>query len=134
VAACALAVTAGTTLGGWRIVGTVERGLYRLRPVDAVASQGASAGVIMACSLMGAPASTSQVVAASVVGVGGGRRRWHHVKWATVRQMVLAWLVTMPATAALAAVLALVWGPGKARHWFLPDTPDVLGSSAASSP
>jgi len=112
VAACALAVTAGTTLGGWRIVGTVGRGLYRLRPVDAVASQGASAGVIMACSLMGALASTSQVVAASVVGVGGGRRRWHHVKWATVRQMVLAWLVTMPATAALAAVLALVWGPG----------------------
>ena len=50
-------------------------------------------------SLVGAPTSTTQVVASSVVGVGAGRRRWHHVHWALVRQMGLAWLVTMPVTA-----------------------------------
>ena len=57
--------------------------------------------MILGASLLGAPTSTTQVVASSVVGVGGGRRRWRHVRWAVVRQMGLAWLVTIPATAAL---------------------------------
>jgi PiT family inorganic phosphate transporter len=51
---------------------------------------------------MGAPTSTTQVVASSVVGIGIGRRRMRHVHWAVVRQMALAWAVTIPATAALA--------------------------------
>jgi PiT family inorganic phosphate transporter len=59
--------------------------------------------VIFGASLLGAPTSTSQVVASAVVGVGGGRRRWHHVHWAIVRQMGVAWLITMPAAAILAA-------------------------------
>jgi PiT family inorganic phosphate transporter len=48
--------------------------------------------------------STSHVVASSIVGVGGGRRRWRHVRWAVVGDMALAWLVTIPATAALGAL------------------------------
>ncbi|HSF02598.1 MAG TPA: inorganic phosphate transporter, partial [Solirubrobacterales bacterium] len=68
-------------------------------------SQTASAGVIFGASLIGAPTSTTQVVASSVVGIGIGRRRLRHVHWAVVRQMGLAWLVTMPATAALAIAL-----------------------------
>ena len=70
------------------------RRIYRIQPVEGLASQTASAGVIFGASLVGAPVSTTQVVASSVVGVGGGRRRWHHVHWALVRQMGLAWLVT----------------------------------------
>ena len=99
--ACAGALTAGTALGGWRIIRTVGRGIYRIQPVDGLASQTSSAGVILGASLVGAPVSTTQVVASSVVGVGAGRRRWHHVRWATVRQMGLAWVITIPATAAL---------------------------------
>ena len=99
--ACSLALTAGTALGGWSIIRTVGRGIYRIQPVDGLASQTSSAGVILGASLVGAPVSTTQVVASSVVGVGAGRRRWHHVRWATVRQMGLAWVVTIPATAAL---------------------------------
>ena len=77
------ALTAGTALGGWSIIRTVGRGIYRIQPVDGLASQTSSAGVILGASLIGAPVSTTQVVASSVVGVGVGRRRWHHVRWAT---------------------------------------------------
>jgi PiT family inorganic phosphate transporter len=102
---CAAALTAGTALGGWRIIRTVGRGIYRIQPMEGLASAASSAGVIFGASLLGAPTSTSQVVASSVVGMGGGRWRWHHVHWAVVRQMGLAWLITLPGTAALAAVL-----------------------------
>jgi PiT family inorganic phosphate transporter len=74
-----------------------------------VASQAASAGVILGASIVGAPVSTTQVVASSVVGVGGGRRRWRHVNWAVVRHIALGWIVTMPATAVLAAAAVSVW-------------------------
>jgi len=106
---CALALTLGTAVGGWSIVRTVGRRIYHLHPVDGLCSQTASAGVILAASLLGAPTSTTQVVASSVVGVGGGRRRWHHVRWELVRHMSLAWIVTMPASAALAALGLLGW-------------------------
>lgn len=107
--ACAAMLTVGTALGGWRIVRTVGRRIYRIRPVDGLASSGAAAAVIFGASLVGGPVSTTQVVASSIVGVGGGRRRWRHVHWAVVRHMALAWLITMPATAALGAFVVLMW-------------------------
>jgi inorganic phosphate transporter, PiT family len=107
--ACAAALTAGTGLGGWRIIRTVGRRIYRIKPIDGLASQSASAGVILGASLVGAPTSTTQVVASSVIGVGGGRRRWRHVHWSIVRQMGLAWLVTMPITAVIAAGALGLW-------------------------
>lgn len=107
--ACALALTLGTAAGGWSIVRTVGRRIYHLHPVDGLSSQGASAAVILGASLLGAPTSTTQVVASSVVGVGAGRRRWHHVRWELVRQMGVAWILTMPASGALAAVVLLAW-------------------------
>ena len=107
--ACAIALTAGTALGGWRIMRTVGRRIYRIQPVEGLASQTASSGVIFGASLLGAPTSTSQVVASSVVGIGAGRRRLHHVNWAVVRQMGLAWLITMPAAAVLAGVTLGLW-------------------------
>ena len=106
---CALALTTGTALGGWGIVKTVGRRIYRIHPVDGVASQSASAGVILGASLVGAPVSTTQVVASSVLGIGGGRRRWRHVNWAIVRQIALGWVITMPATALAGAAGVTVW-------------------------
>ena len=105
VPACALALTLGTAVGGWRIIRTVGRGIYRISSVDGMASQTASTGVIFGASLGGAPVSTSQVVASSVVGVGGGRQRWRHVHWAIVTEMLLAWLVTLPAAGLLAVAI-----------------------------
>lgn len=107
--ACGGTVTLGTAMGGWRIVRTIGRRIFRLTSLDGLASQSASTAVILAASYAGAPVSTTQVVASSVVGVGTGRRRWHHVRWAVVRSMVFAWLLTLPGAAALGAVTLLVW-------------------------
>jgi PiT family inorganic phosphate transporter len=107
--ACAVALTLGTALGGWRIMRTVGRGIYRIDPLEGLSSQAASAGVVFGASLVGGPVSTTHVVASSVVGIGGGRRRWQHVHWKVVREMGIVWLTTIPATAALGALLLTVW-------------------------
>lgn len=104
----ASALTLGTSVGGWRIVRTIGRRIYPLRSLDGLVSQAGSAGVILVSGALGAPVSTSQVVASSVAGVGAGQR-WRHVRWAIVREMAIAWVVTLPASAALAAVVLPVW-------------------------
>jgi PiT family inorganic phosphate transporter len=106
---CAGALTVGTALGGWRIIHTVGRGIYRIQPVEGLVSQASSAAVVFGSSLAGAPTSTTQVVASSIVGVGAGRRHLHHVHWAVVRHMSLAWLITIPVTGALAAGILGLW-------------------------
>lgn len=108
-AACAVALTAGTALGGWRIIRTVGRRIYRIQSVDGLASQTASAVIIFGASVVGGPVSTTQVVASSIVGVGGGRRRWHHVRWLIVRNIGLAWIITLPASAILAVAVLAIW-------------------------
>jgi inorganic phosphate transporter, PiT family len=107
--AAGAALTAGTAFGGWPIVRTIGRRIVRLRPIDGLASQTGSTAVLLGASVIGAPVSTTQVVASSVVGVGGGRRRWRHVRWPLVRSMLLAWFATVPASAALAALALLPW-------------------------
>lgn len=107
--ATGLAVTVGTALGGWRIVKTIGRRIFTLKPLDSLASQSSSTAVIFGASLMGAPVSTTQVVASSVVGVGGGRRRWKHVRWGTVREIGIAWLTTIPAAGVLSVIVLYIW-------------------------
>jgi PiT family inorganic phosphate transporter len=109
IVVCSAALTAGTALGGWPIIRTVGRRIYRIRPIDGLASTASSAAVIFGGSLLGAPLSTSQVVASSIVGIGGGRSRWHHVHWQVVRRMGTAWLITLPATGILGAVGYELW-------------------------
>ncbi len=106
---CGIALTAGTALGGWPIVRTLGRRIILLRPLDALASQAGSAAVMLGATVVGAPVSTTQIVASSVVGVGGGHRRWRHVRWRVVRAMLVAWLVTVPATAVAAVVALIPW-------------------------
>ena len=107
--ATGVALTMGTALGGWRIVKTIGQRIFSLAPIDSLASQASSTAVILGASLVGAPVSTTQVVASSVVGVGGGRRRWKHVRWEIVREMAIAWLTTIPAAGLLAVVVLLGW-------------------------
>ena len=104
-----VALTAGTALGGWRIVKTVGQRIFSLTPLDSFTSQASSTAVILGASLIGAPVSTTQVVASSVVGTGGGRRRWKHVRWQVVREMGVAWLTTIPAAALLAVLVLVIW-------------------------
>jgi PiT family inorganic phosphate transporter len=105
----ALAMAAGTVLGGWGIVRTIGRRIYPLRPLDSLASQSGSAAVVLASSLAGAPISGTHVVSSSIVGVGGGRERWGRIRWAVVTEIGIAWLTTIPATAALAAAALGLW-------------------------
>ncbi len=107
--ACGGALTLGTAMGGWRIIRTIGRRIFRLAPLDGFASQSASTAVILPATYLGAPVSTTQVVASSVVGVGGGRRRWHHVRWAVVRSIAFAWVLTLPAAAAIGAIMLVIW-------------------------
>jgi len=109
VPAVALALTVGTALGGWSIVRTIGRRILRLRPLDALASQSGSAAVIALASALGAPVSTSQVVASSVVGAGLGKRRARRIRWHVVRQIALAWVTTVPAAGLVAAASLPVW-------------------------
>lgn len=103
------ALTLGTALGGWRIVKTIGRRIFSLAPIDSLSSQTSSTAVILGASLVGAPVSTTQVVASSVIGAGAGRRRWRHVRWQIVREMGIAWLTTIPAAAALAVGVLIGW-------------------------
>jgi PiT family inorganic phosphate transporter len=107
--ACGGALTLGTAMGGWRIIRTIGRRIFRLAPLDGFASQSASTAVILPATYLGAPVSTTQVVASSVVGVGGGRRRWHRVRWAVVRSIAFAWVLTLPAAAAIGAIMLVIW-------------------------
>jgi PiT family inorganic phosphate transporter len=107
--ASSLALTLGTALGGWSIVRTIGRRIFPLRSLDGLVSQTSSAGVILAASIAGAPVSTTQVVATSIVGIGVGRRRWRHVGWSIVGEIGVAWLTTMPAAGIIAAIALPAW-------------------------
>jgi len=106
---CGAALTLGTAMGGWRIIRTIGRRIFHLASLDGFASQSASTAVILPASYLGAPVSTTQVVASSVVGVGGGRRRWRHVRWSVVRSIAYAWLLTLPGAALLGAIILAAW-------------------------
>ncbi len=107
--ACAAALTAGTSMGGWRVVRTVGRGIMRLAPIDGLASQSSSTAVILAFSLAGGPVSSTHVVASTVIGAGAGRRRFRHIRWEVVRQIAFAWVATFPGAVVLGALYALAW-------------------------
>jgi PiT family inorganic phosphate transporter len=103
------ALTFGTALGGWSIVRTIGSRITRLRPLDGLTSSTGSAAVILVSSIVGMPASTTQVVSSAVVGTGFGRHRAGHVHWDIVRKIVIAWITTLPAAAVIAAVSYPIW-------------------------
>jgi len=105
----ATALTVGTALGGWSIVRTLGKRIVRIRPLDGLVSQGSSAVVVLASSIVGAPVSTTEVLSSSIVGAGVGRRRARHVRWSIVSHVGISWLTTMPATGVLGAVLVPLW-------------------------
>ena len=102
--ACATAITLGILSGGWRIVRTLGFAIYRVRPVHALGSQLTSAAVILSASAVGAPVSTTHVVATSIMGIGASERP-RAVRWAKAKDIATTWLITIPG-AALAAIQA----------------------------
>jgi len=102
----ASAIALGTALGGWRIIRTLGAKFYRVRPIHSFASQLSSAAVILTSSLLGGPVSTTQVVSSSILGVGAAQRI-SQVRWNILYEIFLAWFLTIPLTAGLAALLYL---------------------------
>jgi inorganic phosphate transporter, PiT family len=107
VFAAALAIALGTWAGGWRIIRTMGSRIIRMEPVDGFAAQTVSAVIIQAATSWGLPVSTTHVVSGSVMGAGA-TRRLSAVRWGVARRIVWAWIVTVPASAILAALAALI--------------------------
>ena len=96
------AIALGTALGGWKLIKTLGSKFYKIRPVHGFSSQLTSAFVILGASIVGGPVSTTQVVSSSIMGVGSAQRI-NMVRWGVAKEIMVAWLVTIPATGLLAA-------------------------------
>jgi PiT family inorganic phosphate transporter len=107
IALSASAIALGTALGGWRLIETLGGKFFKIRPVHAFGSQLTSAGIILGAALLGGPVSTTQVVSSSIVGAGSADRV-SKVRWTVARDIAVAWLLTIPVSASLAAGLYLV--------------------------
>jgi PiT family inorganic phosphate transporter len=107
VLAAALAIALGTWAGGWRIIRTMGTRIIRMEPVHGFAAQTVAASVIQLATAWGLPVSTTQVVSGSVMGAGA-TRRFSAVRWGVARRIVWAWIFTIPASAILAGVAALL--------------------------
>lgn len=99
---CAAAIAFGASRGDWRLMQTLGWKIYRIRPINALASQSASAGVIMVSSIIGAPVSTSQVISMALLGAGAAERV-NKVRWQIGGDMLVTWVLTIPVTMLLAA-------------------------------
>ena len=100
---CAAAIALGTASGGWRIIKTMGSKIYRLRSIHAFCAQTASATVILTAALLGGPVSTTHVVSSSIMGVGAGQRM-SAVRWGVAKNIILAWFITIPASAVMAGL------------------------------
>ena len=98
------AIALGTLTGGWRIVKTMGSKITRLQPVGGVCAETAGAVTLFAASHAGIPVSTTHTIAGSIVGVGSARRL-SAVRWEVAGRVVWAWILTIPAAAAVAAVV-----------------------------
>ncbi|MEU4420797.1 inorganic phosphate transporter [Actinoplanes sp. NPDC024001] len=116
-ATCAVAISLGTYLGGWRIIRTLGKGLVEIAPPQGLAAESASAAVILSSSQLGFALSTTQVATGSILGSGVGRPG-ALVRWAVAGRMVAAWLITIPAAGLTGALM-----------WWIGDT--VGGTAGA---
>lgn len=104
---CAAAMACGTSVGGWKIIRTVGGKIFRMHPIHGFAADLNSSLVIFSATLMHLPVSTTHVVSGSIMGVGSAERV-KAVHWDVARQMVTAWVMTIPCTALMGALSYLV--------------------------
>ena len=107
IVTCAIAIALGTYMGGWRIIKTLGTGLTDIKPAQGFAAETATAATILASTNVGFALSTTQVASGSVIGSGLGRRG-SKVRWRTAGRIGIGWLLTLPASAAVGALAAMV--------------------------
>jgi PiT family inorganic phosphate transporter len=107
VLACALSMGIGTSIGGWRIIKTMGVNMIKLQPINGFAAETSAAAVILSMTAIGAPVSTTHIISSSIMGVGAAKRV-SAVRWALARSIIWAWILTIPATAVIGAIMVLI--------------------------
>jgi PiT family inorganic phosphate transporter len=103
IVACYVAIATGTMFGGWRIVKTMGQKITKLRPVGGFAAETGGAITLFIASGFGIPVSTTHTITGAIIGVGSAQRA-RAVRWGVAGNIVIAWIVTMPAAAVIAAL------------------------------
>jgi PiT family inorganic phosphate transporter len=103
----ATAISFGTAAGGWRIIKTMGQRVVKLDPVHGFAAETTAATIILTASHFGMPVSTTHVISSAIIGVGSSDRL-SAVRWGVAGNIVIAWILTIPASAAVAAVAYVV--------------------------
>jgi PiT family inorganic phosphate transporter len=112
ILSCALAISAGTYLGGWRVIRTLGKGLVEIEAPQGMAAESASAAVILLSSSFGYSLSTTHVATGSIIGTGLGKKG-AEVRWNVAGRMATAWVFTLPSAGLVgAAAYALAHGIG----------------------
>ncbi len=106
---CQGAIALGTMFGGWRIVKTMGQKVAKLRPVDGFAAESSAAATLAISSGFGIPVSTTHTITGAIMGVGS-LRRLSAVRWGVAQNIVWAWILTIPAAAAISAAAYLLAG------------------------
>ena len=109
VLSCQTAMALGTLTGGWRIVHTMGSRITRLSPIQGFCAETGGAITLFAATYLGVPVSTTHTITGAIVGVGAARRT-SAVRWGVARGIVVAWIITMPMAALVAASIYAVSG------------------------
>ena len=103
VLACQAAMATGTLAGGWRIVKTMGSKITRLTPMQGVCAETAGSVMLFAATSLGIPVSTTHTITGSIIGVGAAKKM-SAVRWGLAKEIVIAWIITIPASGCIAAL------------------------------
>jgi len=104
ILSCHAAIALGTYTGGWRVIRTLGHRVTRLMPFDGFSAEAGGGATIIAMSILGIPVSTTHTITGAIFGVGMVRR-FGSIRWAVGQDIVIAWVLTLPASAAVAALV-----------------------------
>ena len=103
IVSSATAIALGTYVGGWRIIRTMGTRIIKMDPAQGFAAQGVGAAVILSASHVGFPLSTTHVISGAIMGAGAAKR-FSAVRWGVAGNIVVAWVLTLPAAATVGAL------------------------------
>jgi inorganic phosphate transporter, PiT family len=105
--ACALAISLGTSVGGWKIIKTMGSKMARLKPINGFAADTTAALVILTATQLHAPVSTTHIMSTAIMGVGASKRL-SNVRWVVAKNIVWAWVLTIPVSMGLSAAVMFI--------------------------
>jgi PiT family inorganic phosphate transporter len=103
IVSCHLAMGFGTAFGGWRIVKTMGMKITKLKPIGGFCAESAGAMTLFFATHTGIPVSTTHTITGAIIGVGSAHSSFHRIKWGVAGRIVWAWILTIPASALIAA-------------------------------